>query len=82
MRYALDTNTVVAALNGVPAVTGRLASLLPDDIVIPAPVVAELYFGARASGRVLVTNDAALLDGTIPGLLAEDWLAGARPPNA
>lgn len=140
MRYALDTNAVVAALNGVSPVAARLAGLQATDIMLPAPVVAELYFGARASNRVrenvdrvdrlvalfglqpfdeaavrrfaevkaelrrvgraksdfdlaiasialvhgvtLVTHDAALLDGSIVGLLVEDWLApaAATPP--
>jgi tRNA(fMet)-specific endonuclease VapC len=132
VKYALDTNAIVAALNGVPPVPLKLAALQPTDIVLPAPAIAELYFGARASGRVrenmarvdrlltlfellpfdaaaarkfaelkaklrevgraksdfdlaiasiavvhgatLVTHDAALLDGSIAGLIAEDWL--------
>lgn len=52
MKYALDTNTVVAALNGVPPVPARLAAVDAADILLPAPVIAELYFGARASLRV------------------------------
>lgn len=141
VRYALDTNIVVAALNGVPPVPERLAALQAADIVLPAPVVAELFFGARASSRArenvarvdrlvalfglqpfdepavrrfaeikaelrglgkaksdfdlaiasialvhgatLVTHDAALHDGSIGGLLVEDWLASApvTPPR-
>ncbi|KYF75670.1 hypothetical protein BE11_42725 [Sorangium cellulosum] len=141
MMFALDTNIVVAALNGVPPVPERLAALQATDIVLPAPVVAELFFGARASNRArenvarverlvalfglqpfdeaavrrfgelkaelrglgraksdfdlaiasialvhgatLVTHDAALLDGSIVGLLVEDWLASdpATPPR-
>lgn len=141
MKYALDTNAIVAALNGVQQVTTRLAGLQAEDIVLPAPAVAELYFGARASVRVrenvaridrlielfdlqpfdeaaarrfgevkaelrrvgraksdfdlaiacialvhaatLVTNDAALLDGSIHDLQVEDWLApsGASSPQ-
>jgi tRNA(fMet)-specific endonuclease VapC len=135
VKYALDTNAVVAALNGVPPVPTKLATLQASDIVLPAPVIAELYFGARASSRVrenvarvdrllalfgvqpfdeaaarrfaeikaelrkagraksdfdlaiasialvhdatLITHDAALLDGSIIGLLVEDWLANA-----
>jgi tRNA(fMet)-specific endonuclease VapC len=107
------------------------------NIMLPAPVIAELYFGARASNRVrenvarvdrllalfdlqpfdeaaarrfaevkvelrrvgraksdfdlaiasvalvngatLVTHDAALLDGSIIGLLVEDWVGPASP---
>jgi len=52
VRYALDTNAVVAALNGVPPVPAKLAALQAMDIVLPAPVIAELYFGARASNRM------------------------------
>jgi tRNA(fMet)-specific endonuclease VapC len=142
VRHALDTNTVVAALNGVAPVLTRLAALQPVDVVLPSPVIAELYFGARASNRVrenlarvdrllalfglqpfdgasarrfaevkaglrrvgraksdfdlaiasialvngatLVTHDAALLDGSIIGLLVEDWLVpteAAPPPG-
>jgi tRNA(fMet)-specific endonuclease VapC len=133
VKYALDTNIVIAALNGVPPIPTRLADLQPADIVLPAPVIAELYFGAHASSRVreniaridrllalfgmqpfgeaaarrfaevkaelrrggqarsdfdlaiasiaivhgatLVTHDTALLDGSITGLVVEDWLA-------
>jgi tRNA(fMet)-specific endonuclease VapC len=135
VKYALDTNAIVAALNGVPTVTAKLASLEPASILLPAPAIAELYFGARASGRVrenvarvdrlvalfgsepfdeaaarrfaeakaelrrlgraksdfdlaiasislvhgatLATHDAALLDGSINELEAEDWLVPA-----
>ncbi|WP_437751400.1 type II toxin-antitoxin system VapC family toxin [Sorangium sp. So ce1389] len=52
MKYALDTNTVVAALNGVQPVPARLAAVDAAGILLPAPVIAELYFGARASSRV------------------------------
>jgi tRNA(fMet)-specific endonuclease VapC len=142
VKYALDTNAIVAALNGVPSVTAKLAALHPADIVLPAPAIAELFFGARASTRVrenvtrvdrllglfslqsfdeaaarhfaeikaelrtvgraksdfdlaiasialvhaatLVTHDAALLDGSIRGLVVEDWIApapAAPPPG-
>jgi tRNA(fMet)-specific endonuclease VapC len=141
VKYALDTNAIVAALNGVLSVTTKLATIHPADIVLPAPAIAERFFGARASGRVrenvarverpltlfnlqpfdeaaarrfaevkaelrtvgraksdfdlaiasialvhasmLVTHDAALLDGSIDGLLVEDWLAPApaTPPS-
>lgn len=52
MRYALDTNAIVAALNEVPPVPARLAAVEASDILLPAPAIAELYFGARASSRV------------------------------
>jgi tRNA(fMet)-specific endonuclease VapC len=52
VSYALDTNIVVATLNGVAPVVARLATVQPADVLLPAPVIAELYFGARASNRV------------------------------
>lgn len=52
VRYALDTNVVVAALNGVQPVPTRLAAVEATDILLAAPVIAELYFGAHASSRV------------------------------
>jgi tRNA(fMet)-specific endonuclease VapC len=52
VKYALDTNAIVAALNGVPPVMAKLAALQAANILLPAPAIAELYFGARASGRV------------------------------
>jgi tRNA(fMet)-specific endonuclease VapC len=60
VKYALDTNAVVAALNGVPPVPRKLVALQPTDIVLPAPAIAELYFGARASGRA--RENAARID--------------------
>lgn len=132
MSYLLDTNTLIAALNGRAEVLDRLEELLPDEILLAAPVLAELDFGARCSRRsrenlerlerlveemhhvafdqnaarrfgqiksalrrqgisksdfdltiaaialeqnvVLVSNDHAFHDQSIPDLLVEDWL--------
>lgn len=53
MRYALDTNVVVYALNGHPAVTRRLNSILSRDrAILPAVALAELRYGALSSQRV------------------------------
>jgi tRNA(fMet)-specific endonuclease VapC len=49
---ALDTNVLVAALNQVERVIGRLAAIDPGDIVLPDLVIAELLFGAHTSARV------------------------------
>jgi len=46
----LDTNVVVAHLKGDARVTARLAGQI-EDIAIPALVVAELDYGAKASAR-------------------------------
>ena len=51
MSYVLDTNTVIAAFNGDDAVLERLASLGPGEVILCAPVVAELDFGAHCSKR-------------------------------
>jgi len=133
VRYVLDTNTVIAALNGVPSVTRRLASVSAGDVGLPVVVLAELLYGAHRSRRreenlvkiatlrqgvtvipltegiaerygvvradlqsrgiaksdfdlviacsaietntVVITDDRALLDGSIAGLAAENWLA-------
>jgi tRNA(fMet)-specific endonuclease VapC len=46
----LDTNIVVAYLNGHAEVAQRMAAHLPE-IALPSLVTAELYYGARASAR-------------------------------
>lgn len=133
MKYVLDTNILVAALNGQRDVVARLDGIPPqDEAVLSAVVLGELRYGALTSARiaenlarierlargftfapieravaerfadvkaalrrrgiarsdadlliaatalaldgVLVTNDGALLDGTITGLHAENWI--------
>lgn len=132
MRYVLDANIAIAALNNVESVRGRLRQVPASEVGIPMVALAELAYGAHRSRRrdenlqkiaalrsrvaslpltdrvvdlygatraaleargisksdfdlliactalaldaVLVTNDQALLDGTIAGLRAEDWL--------
>ncbi|HEX2224070.1 MAG TPA: PIN domain-containing protein [Thermoanaerobaculia bacterium] len=49
--YLLDTNTVIARLNGHQLVAGRLRRLSPESAILCAPVLAELEFGANASAR-------------------------------
>jgi predicted nucleic acid-binding protein len=46
----LDTDIIIAHLKGDPRVTERILSHLPD-IAIPAIVLAEFDFGAKASAR-------------------------------
>ncbi len=52
MRYVLDTNIVVAALNGHPDVVERLNSVAPGDGILPAMALAELRYGALSSQQV------------------------------
>ncbi|MDD5308000.1 MAG: PIN domain-containing protein [Deltaproteobacteria bacterium] len=52
MKYVLDTNAFIAALNGVPEVTTALNALDPsDEILLSAVVFAELRYGALCSMR-------------------------------
>lgn len=51
MTYVLDTNIFIAGLNGNLQVLRHLEALDPEDIVLCAPVLAELEYGARFSGR-------------------------------
>lgn len=46
----LDTNVVVAHLKGNATVSARLADRI-EDVAVPALVVAELDYGAKASAR-------------------------------
>ena len=55
--YVLDTNIVVAALNGDERAVGPLRNLSPSDVTVPLVVIAELLYGPfvffcdRALGR-------------------------------
>jgi predicted nucleic acid-binding protein len=53
LKYVLDTNILVAALNGDPAVIARLNEVEPfEEAILPALALAELRFGASSSRRV------------------------------
>jgi tRNA(fMet)-specific endonuclease VapC len=52
LKYVLDTNIIVAALNGHERVMPRLRAVAPDDIGIPLLAVGELLYGAYNSRRV------------------------------
>ena len=133
MRYVLDANIAIAALNAVGDIRERLGTVPGSEVGLPAVAVAELLFGAQKSKRraenlhrvaalrraiatlplsdgvieryaetraalesrgivksdfdliiactaveldaVLLTSDQSLLDGTISGLRAENWLS-------
>ena len=51
MRYVLDANIAIAALNGVEAVRSRLVDLPGSEVGIPIVAIAELTFGAYKSKR-------------------------------
>lgn len=48
-RFLLDTNIVIALLEGDDGVLSKLDQA--REIFVPAIVVGELYFGARKSAR-------------------------------
>ena len=52
MTYVLDTNIIVAALNGQRTVVDRLNSVSAGEAVLPAMVLAELRYGALSSRRI------------------------------
>lgn len=51
MRFVLDTNIAVAALNDDGPARARLKEYGRDDVGIPTVVLAELYYGAERSQR-------------------------------
>jgi len=63
VTFLLDTNHVIALLNGDPSIAVQLASHrgTGDDFAISTTVLGELYFGAYASKRA-ADNIAALTD--------------------
>jgi tRNA(fMet)-specific endonuclease VapC len=52
VRYVLDTNIVIAALNATEQVAGRLRGVPVADVGVPLIVLAELTYGACRSRRV------------------------------
>jgi tRNA(fMet)-specific endonuclease VapC len=51
LTYVLDTNVVIAALNGDQRVLERLRSATLDEVLIPLLVIGELLYGAHRSSR-------------------------------
>lgn len=50
-RFLLDTNIIIALLNGDEAVLSNLDDA--SEVFIPAVALGELFFGAAKSGRPL-----------------------------
>jgi tRNA(fMet)-specific endonuclease VapC len=51
VKYVLDANAAIAALNDVGSVRARLAAVPVSEVGIPIVAVAELLFGACKSSR-------------------------------
>ena len=85
MRYVLDANAAIAAMNDVGSVRPRLSQLPAADVGIPIVAIGELLYGAHKSrrraenlARIDALRDAVGLDRSIPALRAEDWLRQAH----
>lgn len=51
MKRLFDSDVVIDALRGRPAVRRRLQALSPDDVAISAITIAELWYGAEKSNE-------------------------------
>ena len=49
--WLLDTNAVSALMKGNAAMIGRLTAMLPADVAIPQPVLAEIAYGIERLPR-------------------------------
>lgn len=49
MQFLLDTDTVIAFMKGQATVVDRIRSLDPAELLLCAPVEAELWFGVARS---------------------------------
>lgn len=52
MAYLLDTNAVIALMKNKQSVVERIRQVGRSELVICAPVEAELWFGVNKSNRV------------------------------
>ena len=51
MRYILDANIAIGALNRIKTVEQKLAVVPASEVGVPIVALAELYFGAHKSAR-------------------------------
>ena len=61
MKYLLDTNAVIALLNGEQPFLVQLRAHLPEAFGLPAIVAHELFYGAYRSERI--NENLARIDG-------------------
>jgi tRNA(fMet)-specific endonuclease VapC len=60
MKYLLDANAVIAALDGRENVIRRIRNCAVDDIAVSSIVAHELYYGAYKSQRT--AKNLAIID--------------------
>ncbi len=51
MKYVLDANIAIGALNRIETVRHALSGVSASDVGVPIVALAELYFGAYKSAR-------------------------------
>ena len=86
MKYVLDANAAIAAMNGVGSIavlplSDRVVDLYGENrAALEAKGVVKSDFDliiactALEHEATLITSDRGLLDDSIPGLRAENWL--------
>lgn len=52
MRYLLDTNICIAFFNNHPVVVEKIRTIGLENLLLCAPVKAELWYGACKSERI------------------------------
>lgn len=66
MRYLLDTNIIIAAMKGLPAIRTRLGQIPVSDLVLSPIVLGELQLGVEKSQQQ--ARNAARLARLIAGM--------------
>jgi tRNA(fMet)-specific endonuclease VapC len=69
-RYVLDTNVAIAVLNGEDAATRYWKAA--ETVLLPAPVLGELLYGARRSVRPSENEARAIAFARTMGLILVD----------
>jgi tRNA(fMet)-specific endonuclease VapC len=66
-------DAILPPTDGIVRRFGRLKAELGRSGIIKQDIDLHIAATAIEAGATLVTNDGALLDGTIPGLTVENW---------
>jgi predicted nucleic acid-binding protein len=80
VKYVLDANAAIAALNDVGDMRARLGLHGENRATLEAKGIVKSDFDlviactALEQEAILVTSDRGLLDNSIPGLRAENWV--------
>jgi hypothetical protein len=69
----LDTSALSTVMHRTPQSLERLAELSPSDVVLAAPVAAEISFGLARLGAITPIGGLAFLAGWILLVLVSWW---------